>query len=262
MKKLLTLASAGVAVLAIAGSAYAATTATAPSTPTASQQVASANHHKGTFNNQQLLSLLKVDANTLQQDLKAGKSIADIASAQGVQEQSVIDLLVSQETQKLDQALQAGKLTQDQLTKEKADLQNEIKNRVEHKGGFGFGDKRGHRGGEFKDAAAVLGMNAQDIQSQLQSGKSLVQIAQAKGISETDLVNQLLQKDKERLTKMVEQIGNQKPDTNADVETNDNASSSPTNNATVTDNSTNAADTSATSTSTTTTTNSGSTTTN
>ncbi|WCK54017.1 hypothetical protein PP175_22300 [Aneurinibacillus sp. Ricciae_BoGa-3] len=231
MKKLLTLASAGVAVLAIASSAYAATTSTTTSTGStataATQQAAVAHQHKGQFNNQQLLTLLNVDATTLQQDLKAGKSLADIASAQGVDEQKVIDLLVSQQSQRLDQALQSGKLTQDQVTKKKADLQSEIKNRVEHKGEFGFEGKHGDRGGQFKDAASVLGMNPQDVLTQLKSGKSLAQIAQSKGISETDLVNQLLQKDKDRLTKMVEQTWNQKQHrTNADGETNDAATAS------------------------------------
>jgi hypothetical protein len=156
----------------------------------------------------------------------------------------------------LDKSLQAGKLTQDQVAKEKANLQSEIKNRVQHKGGFGFGGKHGERGGEFKYVATVLGMNTQDIQTQLQSGKSLVQISQAKGISETDF-NQLLAKGKDRLTKMVEQVGNQKPDTNADGETNDSASSSSTN-TTVTETSGSATDTSATTTKSTTTTNDGS----
>jgi hypothetical protein len=236
MKKLLTLASAGVAVLAIASSAYAATTATtnsataaAASTPSATQQKAPAHQHKGHFNNQQLLTLLNLDANKLQQNLKAGKSLADIATAQGVDEQKVIDLLVSQQSQRLDQAQQSGKLTQDQVTKIKANLQNEVKKRVEQKGGFGFEGKHGERGGQFKDAASVLGMTPQDVMTQLKSGKSLVQIAQSKGISEADLVSQLLQKHKDRLTKMVEQTWQQKHDkTNADGETNDDAATSST----------------------------------
>jgi hypothetical protein len=137
----------------------------------------------------------------------------------------VIDLLVNQDSQRLDQAVQAGKLTQDQAAKEKADAQNEIKNRVEHKGGFGFRgkhDKRGERGGEFKNAASVLGIDEQTLQTQLQSGKTLAQIAQDKGITKDDLINKLLQNEKDRLTKMVDQTWQQ----HHDAETSDDASTS------------------------------------
>jgi hypothetical protein len=220
MKKLLTFATTGLAVMAIAGSAFAASTATTTST---TQQEASVHKHDRQFNNQELLSLLNLDASTLQQNFKSGKSLADIAAAQGVDEQKVIDLLVSQDAQRLDQAVQAGKLTQDQATKEKADAQTEIKNKVENKGGFGRGE-HGERGGKLKEAASVLGIDEQSLQTQLQSGKTLAQIAQDKGITKDDLVNKLLQNEKDRLTKMVDQTWQQ----HDDASTSDSSASSAT----------------------------------
>jgi predicted DNA-binding protein YlxM (UPF0122 family) len=213
MKKLLSITAAGITVMAIAGSAFAATPATTTTSSTA-QQVA-VHHpykHRGQLDNQELLSLLKVDAATLQQELKAGKSLADIAAAQGVEKQKVIDLMFKQASERLDQAVQAGKLTQDQADKRKAELQDQIKNRVENKGGFGL-EKHGRfggPGGHFGDVASVLGIDEQELHTQLQSGKTLAQIAQDKGISKDDLINQLLQKEKERLTQMVDQTWPQK----------------------------------------------------
>jgi uncharacterized protein YidB (DUF937 family) len=208
MKKILSIASVGVAVMAMAGSAFAATSATTTTASlSATQQVTFDGQHKhrGQLDNQELLSLLKLDASNLQQGIKEGKSLADIAAAQGVEEQKVIDLLVKQASERLDQAVQAGKLTQSQADERKAELQSQIKSKVESKGEFGFKGKRGGQGGHFDDAASVLGMDPEEIRTQLEAGKSLAQIAQDKGISKEDLVSKLLEKEKERLTKMVDQ---------------------------------------------------------
>ncbi|WP_051330961.1 hypothetical protein [Aneurinibacillus terranovensis] len=257
MKKIFSFASigmAGVAAVAMASSAFAATITTSPSTSSSSaaKQEASAHKHTGHFDNQELLSLLKLDATTLQQDVKGGKSLADIAAAQGVQEQQVIDLLVNQASQRLDKAVQAGKLTQAQADQKKADLPNQMKKMVENKGGFGFRGEHEGREGSFNDVASVLGMNAQDVLTQLQSGKTLVQIANSKGVSEDDLLNKLLQKDKERLTKMVEQTWQDK-DRGAKAADNstantDNSTANTNNSATTTDNSATSTDNSATNT--------------
>lgn len=212
MRKMLSIASAGLALIAITGSAFAANNiTTATTTTSATPQAASAQHgqhfkqNRNQFKDQKLLSLLNIDAQTLKQELKAGKSLADIAAEKKVSEQQVIDLLVSEATQKLDQAVQSGKLTQDKADKTKANLADHIKKVVEQKGGFHEGKKKpGFEGGSIKDAATVLGMTPQDILTQLKSGKSLVQIAQDKKVSEQQLVDALLQKDKDRLTKMVE----------------------------------------------------------
>jgi uncharacterized protein (DUF433 family)/ribosomal protein S20 len=212
MRKILSIASAGLALIAITGSAFAAnniatTTATASATP----QAASTQHGQHfkqngyQFKDQKLLSLLNIDAQTLKQELKAGKSLADIAAEKSVSEQQVIDLLVSEATQKLDQAVQSGKLTQDKADNIKANLADHIKKVVEQKGNFYEGKKKpGFEGGYIKDTATVLGITPQDILTQLKSGKSLVQIAQDKKVTEQQLVDALLQKDKDRLTKMVE----------------------------------------------------------
>ncbi|HJV46237.1 MAG TPA: hypothetical protein VJ824_11020 [Bacillota bacterium] len=214
-KKILTLASAGIALMAITGSVYAASSTTATTDTTSTQQKMGQHQHKGPFDNQELLTLLNIDANTLQQDLKDGKSLADIAAVQGVDEQKVIDLFMTQFSQHIDQEVQSGKLTQDEATQKKADMQTKAKEIVENKGGFGHGGPGGFRGhdgmgGPIGDAASVLGVDQQQLFTQLKAGKTLVQIAQDKGINEQDLIDKLLQKDKERITKMVEQTWQQK----------------------------------------------------
>jgi ribosomal protein S20 len=134
--------------------------------------------------------------------LKGGSSLADIASAQGKTEQSLIDQLVSASSQRIDQEVSSGKLTQDQADQMKAKLSDQIKNRVEHKGAFG-GDQNGNRGGQFKEIATLLGVDQQEIMTQLKAGQSLVDIAATKQIDEQQIIDQLVSSASQRIDQEV-----------------------------------------------------------
>lgn len=219
-KKILTIASGSIALMAITGSVYAAssTDTTQPQASTSTDNQVKGKHN---HSNQELLTLLGVDDATLKQDFQSGQSLADIAASKNVSEQQVIDLLVNQESQRIDQAVTSGKLTQDQADQKKSKLADESKQRVENKGGFGGGRGRGHKDGGLQDVATVLGTTTTDLQTQLKAGQTIAQIAQAQGIAESDLINQLLQKDKDRLTKMVEQTWQQKGDASTSATSDD-----------------------------------------
>jgi uncharacterized protein YidB (DUF937 family) len=189
-KSILSIASAGIALMAITGSAFA-DTATTPASPTSSTQQAHRGHHKGQFNNQQLLSLLKIDAPTLQQDLKSEQSLADIASAQGVNEQDVINLLVQQSTDRINKAVAAGKLTQDKATQREANLSAQVKKMVEHKGKGGFVHRRNGQG-QLKQVASELGIDPTQLMSQLKAGQSIADIAATQGKDEQTVINALV----------------------------------------------------------------------
>jgi transposase len=77
-KKILSIASVGMALMTITGSVYAATSST-PSTDT-TQQAATATQvqEKHEHSNQELLTVLGIDDATLKQDFKTGQSLADI----------------------------------------------------------------------------------------------------------------------------------------------------------------------------------------
>lgn len=129
---------AAVLSLGVLGSAYAAEEQTATTSSAAQVQTENAKIGKvkmgfGTFfgkaagvqENAELLALLKLDAEQLREELKAGKTLAEIAEAQGVAKQDVIDLLVKLEAEKLAKAVEAGKLTQEQAD-EKLAKQEEL----------------------------------------------------------------------------------------------------------------------------------------
>jgi hypothetical protein len=96
-------------------------------------------------------STLGVSEDELQTELEAGKSIADVAGEQGVSVDSLVTKLVAAATDEIDQAVTDGKLTADQATQIKSNLQDRITamvngTRPDGRGPGGFGG-RGFRGG-------------------------------------------------------------------------------------------------------------------
>ncbi|HET9729096.1 MAG TPA: hypothetical protein VFR41_06720 [Acidimicrobiia bacterium] len=76
-----------------------------------------------------------IDAKALVQELRAGKSVADVATEHGVQPQTVIDALVQAATTKINAAHDAGKLTDAQTTKLLAKLPDFVARLVNHQFG-------------------------------------------------------------------------------------------------------------------------------
>jgi hypothetical protein len=67
-----------------------------------------------------------IDRATLRKDLGAGRTIAEIATANHVEPQAVIDALVAAAKAKLDAAVTAGKITADRAAKIEARLPDRI----------------------------------------------------------------------------------------------------------------------------------------
>lgn len=149
--------------------------------------------------NAELLALLKLDAAQLKEQLKAGKSLAEVATAQGVAKDDVIKLLTSQREKQLEEAVTSGKLTQEQADKVKERLAGEVKHAVENKhddkdGGKGFG--KGFK--ENAELLSLLKLDADQLKEQLKAGKSLAEVAQAQGVSEEAVIQLLTtRRDKE-----------------------------------------------------------------
>ena len=68
-------------------------------------------------------------------ELQAGKSLAEVAAAHNVSRDQLIQKLVAAETKRIDDAVAAGRLTQDQATQRKADVQTRVTQMVDAKGG-------------------------------------------------------------------------------------------------------------------------------
>ena len=89
---------------------------------------------------------LHITTDQLVQDLRDGKSIADVANDQHVPVNDVINAMVDAANARIDKAKDAGKLSSDQANSLKAKVKDEITKIVNGKGGAGFGPlwKHGH----------------------------------------------------------------------------------------------------------------------
>lgn len=114
--------------------------------------------------------------------------------------------LTAAETQSIDAEVTAGKITQAQADKEKSGLAARLKKEVENTE-KNEGHERGHKKLGFVDQAAltkILGITQQELTADLQAGQSLVQIAQAKNITEDQLISQIKDSMTDKVKKFVE----------------------------------------------------------
>jgi hypothetical protein len=78
------------------------------------------------FDGEVLAGLLGIDVDTLRSDLRDGKTVAEIASEQGVDVQTVIDSLVNEAKSHLDLSVQNGRLTQEEADAQLAKVTERI----------------------------------------------------------------------------------------------------------------------------------------
>ncbi len=133
---------------------------------------------------------LGLTAAELRTQLQAGKTLADLAKAQGKTVSGLEDAIVADAKAHLDAAVTAGKLTGAQAAARLADLNSHVDDMVNRTGpGPGGPGGRGHHGGPF-DLAAVtgyLGLTAAELRTQLESGKSLADVAKAQSKTSSGL---------------------------------------------------------------------------
>lgn len=197
-KKLMTGTIAAAFLIGGAGALHITQANAATGTSTADSTTKAANDQgkRGHENNllKQAATILGVDEATIKDQLKQGKTLAQIAQDKGVTEDVLLQKLTDAENQKIDAAVTAGNITQAEADKRKSGLADKLKKVVEN---AGFGKEKGeHRGfgreGKLaKQTATILGVDEATIKDQLKQGKTLAQIAQDKGVTEDVLLQKL-----------------------------------------------------------------------
>ncbi len=156
-------------------------------------------------------SLLGMERSAMMEELKQGKTIAQIAlDKQGWSEDTLLQKLAEAAGKTIDQAVQDGKLTQEQADKQKESLTERLKRFIAQPPGA---DRRpGPRDGRGFDAwggpdalAPILGVSQEELSAALKSGKSLAEIAQEQGIDEEQLIAKLKDSMTDKLKHFVEQ---------------------------------------------------------
>lgn len=74
--------------------------------------------------------LLGIDAETLRDELRGGSTLAEVAEANGVDVASLVDALVAEATDRVDQAVEAGRIDAAEATDKLADIEERITERV------------------------------------------------------------------------------------------------------------------------------------
>lgn len=127
-------------------------------------------------------------------DLRAaladGQSIAEVAEAQGVDVQTVIDALVAEATERLEE-IEAS------LPEHMTDLVNRT----------GWGEHRrggpGHHGPGLEAAAEAIGISVEDLRTALADGATLAEVAEANGVDADTLIEALVAEATTRIDEAV-----------------------------------------------------------
>ena len=142
-----------------------------------------------------IASVLKLTEAELKTQVQSGKTLAQIATAQSVSVQSVINVLVADMKAHIAEELASGEITQAQADTKLASVTakaTEMVNTVRPAHGVGM---RGGPKGPGKNAAAiasVLKLTEAELKTQVQSGKTLAQIATAQSVSVQSVINVLV----------------------------------------------------------------------
>jgi hypothetical protein len=137
----------------------------------------------------------------LQTKLRSGKTLAQVANVtDGKSADGLVDALVAAAQKHIAADVSSGRLTQTQADQILSDLKQHITARVNSTGPPG--GPHGHGG--LDAAATYLGLSETALRTQLQSGKTLGQIADATaGKSKAGLIAALVADENSRLTQAV-----------------------------------------------------------
>jgi predicted DNA-binding protein YlxM (UPF0122 family) len=140
---------------------------------------------RGGFDGEAAAEALGLTTDELRTELDAGKTLAEIAEAQGVDRQALIDALVAAGEARLDEA--------------KAELPDRIAELVDRtlpargEGGPGGPGGRGHGRGPGLDAAAeALGITADELRTELEGGATIAEVAEAKGVEKQAVIDAMV----------------------------------------------------------------------
>jgi hypothetical protein len=131
--------------------------------------------------------------------LDDGQSIAQVAEANDVDVQTVIDALVANATQRLEAAI-------DELPERMAEVveREGLPDRGGRGGPGGPGGPHGGRGEGLEATAEAIGITADELRTALMDGQSIAQVAEANDVDVQTVIDALVARADERLDEAVE----------------------------------------------------------
>lgn len=159
---------------------------------------------------------LGMSVDELRAALQGGKTVADLAQEKGVALETVVNAILAERKTQLDQAVAAGRMTQEQADAILAKLQTELPTRLTQpfqageqcgrpQGSQGHG--RPQQGGDHTAlldlVAQTLTMSTEELRTALQGGATVADLAAEKGVALDTLVNVIVAERKVQLDQAV-----------------------------------------------------------
>lgn len=144
-----------------------------------------------------------VSTRELRDALRDGQTLAEIAEAHGTDPQAVVDVLVANGTDRLDAAVDAGRIDRPAADALEASLPERAEQLVN---GELERDVRRHHPGRWvalRTAAEAIGVSTHDLGEALHGGQTIAQVAEAHEVDPQDVIDALAIKATERITKVV-----------------------------------------------------------
>jgi uncharacterized protein YidB (DUF937 family) len=174
-------------------------TTTAPSTASGKAVAAAAPCREGLAD---LAEAIGISTDDLRAALKDGQTLGEVAEANGVDPQRVVDVLVDNGTERLDAAVAAGRIDQATADERRAKLPDRATQLVN-----GELERSAHhhprRSAALRTAAEAIGIDAAELRDALREGQTIAQVAEANGVDPQDVIDALVARSTERITKVV-----------------------------------------------------------
>jgi gas vesicle protein len=138
---------------------------------------------------------------------KLAEAIAELAEAQGMTLDDLVDTLIAPMVERVQQAVEDERLTQEQADEQIAVMEERLLEGLESGSWFSMGGRgpRGHREGlSLGSLAEALGMTVEDLQQALTDGQTIAEVATAQGVTLDDLVDTLIAPMVERVQQAVD----------------------------------------------------------
>ncbi|WP_240762449.1 hypothetical protein [Paenibacillus thalictri] len=157
--------------------------------------------------------ILGMDKDALDKALET-KTLTEIAKEKGISEDDLVAKLQAERSKKIDEAVQSGKIPADKAEKLKASMSKHLRFMVNKPNLHQMDRERFMKKHPMffhgvDNIAGILGMTKEELKTELKSGKSITEIAAAKGIAKEDLIAKI----KEQMTPVIEKMIDRKKET-------------------------------------------------
>jgi uncharacterized protein (DUF433 family) len=150
----------------------------------------------------EIANAIGISADDLRAALRDGQTLAGTAEANGVDPQEVVDVIVANGTERLEAAVAAGRIDQPTADERAANLPERAADLVN---GELERDARRHphRRAGLRTTAEVIGISTQELADTLRNGQTIAQVAEANGVDPQAVIDALVARSTERITKVV-----------------------------------------------------------